>query len=96
MNILLWLVLGAVAGWIAGLIMGEPFLIRVRAAMETVDEECFVRLEHTDSGTGLSEEAKALADERIRIPMEGRVDSLNAAVAAAVLLFEAKRQRTIE
>ena len=46
-----------------------------------------------NEGNGLSEETKTFADQRIRIPMGGEVDSLNAAVAAAVLLFEAKRQR---
>lgn len=34
------------------------------------------------------------ADQRIRIPMEGRADSLNVAAAAAVCLYEAKRQRS--
>lgn len=43
---------------------------------------------------GLSDEMAALADMAVRIPMSGSVESLNAAVAAAVLLFEAKRQRT--
>lgn len=33
------------------------------------------------------------ADERVRIPMSGRADSLNVAVSAAVVLFEAVRQR---
>lgn len=33
------------------------------------------------------------ADERIKIPMGGVVDSLNVSVAAAVMLFEANRQR---
>lgn len=42
---------------------------------------------------GLSEETAALADIRIRIPMLGKVESLNAAVAASVLMFEAARQR---
>ncbi len=42
---------------------------------------------------GLSEEASVLADHLIRIPMEGRVESLNAAVAAAILMYEAFRQR---
>ena len=31
----------------------------------------------------------------IRIPMQGRAESLNAAVAAAVLMFEASRQRRL-
>ncbi|MGB0416941.1 MAG: TrmH family RNA methyltransferase [Coraliomargarita sp.] len=33
------------------------------------------------------------ADQRIRIPMQGRADSLNVAAAAAVCLYEARRQR---
>jgi tRNA G18 (ribose-2'-O)-methylase SpoU len=32
-------------------------------------------------------------DQRLRIPMSGRVESLNVASAAAVLLFEATRSR---
>lgn len=42
---------------------------------------------------GLTKEAAALADDYIRIPMLGQVESLNAAVAASVLMFEAARQR---
>jgi TrmH family RNA methyltransferase len=42
---------------------------------------------------GLSEAWFAAADERVRIPMPGAADSLNAATAAAVVLFEALRQR---
>lgn len=42
---------------------------------------------------GLSEETARLADAYIRIPMMGKVESLNAAVAAYVLMFEAARQR---
>ena len=39
-----------------GLIMGEPFLIRVKAFKEEADDEEYVVLTHTDSGTGLSDE----------------------------------------
>jgi tRNA (guanosine-2'-O-)-methyltransferase len=42
---------------------------------------------------GVSEEAAALADAHIVIPMLGMVQSLNVSVAAAVILFEAQRQR---
>jgi len=42
---------------------------------------------------GYSEEAAALAHGRLRVPMHGDVESLNAAVATAVILFEAARQR---
>jgi TrmH family RNA methyltransferase len=43
---------------------------------------------------GLSEDARALARSTIGIPMHGRAESLNAAVAGSVILFEALRQRT--
>lgn len=46
-----------------------------------------------NEGNGLTEEAASLADERILIPMQGRLESLNAAVAASLLLYEAARQR---
>lgn len=46
-----------------------------------------------NEGNGLSPEAAACADMLIRIPMEGQAESLNAAVAAAVLMFEVSRQR---
>ncbi len=42
---------------------------------------------------GASREAQALAHGRVLIPMEREVESLNAAVAAGVLLFEVARQR---
>jgi TrmH family RNA methyltransferase len=46
-----------------------------------------------NEGSGLTDDTTAKADVRVRIPMEGQVESLNAAIATAVLLFEAKRQR---
>lgn len=42
---------------------------------------------------GLSEEAAGAADLCVKIPMYGRVESLNAGVASAVLMYEAARQR---
>jgi len=42
---------------------------------------------------GLSQEATALVDQAIVIPMQGMVQSLNVSVASATLLFEALRQR---
>ncbi len=42
---------------------------------------------------GLTDETAALADTYVRIPMLGSVESLNAAVASSVLMFEAARQR---
>ena len=46
-----------------------------------------------NEGNGLTEETAACADRKILIPMEGGAESLNAAVASAVLMFEAGRQR---
>jgi 23S rRNA (guanosine2251-2'-O)-methyltransferase len=45
-------------------------------------------------GAGLPEPIVSGADQRVTIPMAAPVESLNAAVAAAVLLYEAVRQRT--
>lgn len=42
---------------------------------------------------GLTDQWRRAADAHIRIPMLGRVDSLNVSVSAAILMFEAVRQR---
>src|SRR5210317_1411994 len=44
---------------------------------------------------GVSEQALALADQQVRIPMKGMTQSLNVSVACAVVLYEAMRQREI-
>jgi len=46
-------------------------------------------------GPGLSPAAAARADLRLTIPMEPPVESLNATVAAALVLFEARRRRSV-
>jgi len=46
-----------------------------------------------NEGQGLPEEIERSADARVRIPMSSSVESLNAAAAAAVLFYEAARQR---
>jgi len=43
---------------------------------------------------GASQSARNLADQVVNIPMPGKIESLNAAVAGAVLMFEVVRQRT--
>lgn len=45
--------------------------------------------------TGLTNEWRDASDANIIIPMEGQIDSMNVSVAAAVLIFEAKRQRML-
>ena len=43
--------------------------------------------------TGLSQEWRDSATDKIMIPMQGKIDSMNVSVSAAILIFEAKRQR---
>ena len=45
--------------------------------------------------TGISPQALEYADQNIIIPMQGMVQSLNVSVAAALILFEAQRQRDL-
>ena len=45
--------------------------------------------------TGLTQQWREAADAHIRIPMLGRLDSLNVSVSAAILMFEAVRQRKV-
>ena len=47
-------------------------------------------------GAGLSPDAEAAADHRVRIPMAGGVDSLNLAVATGIALYELSNPRTLE
>ena len=46
-----------------------------------------------NEGNGLSDELTEAADRKIKIPMSGSVESLNAAIAATILAYEGKRQR---
>lgn len=64
---------------------------------------CYTRVDWTrpaaliigSEAHGAGEEARALAHGRVSIPIKPVVESLNAAVAAAVILFEAVRQRRL-
>jgi TrmH family RNA methyltransferase len=47
-----------------------------------------------NEGSGLTPELLEISDSRITIPTPGRVESLNAAIAGSLLLYEAARQRT--
>lgn len=46
-----------------------------------------------NEGNGLRDEVSQKADIWVQIPMKGQVESLNAAIAASVLMFEVARQR---
>ncbi len=48
-----------------------------------------------NEGNGLSDSIADMADTYIRIPMEGQVESLNAAISATLLMYECNRQRRI-
>ena len=45
-----------------------------------------------NEGNGISEEMAALCDRTVKIPMHGNIESLNAAVAAGILIYESIRQ----
>ena len=45
--------------------------------------------------TGLTDIWRKAADAHIKIPMLGRLDSLNVSVSAAILMYEAVRQRNV-
>lgn len=49
-----------------------------------------------NEGNGLSDEIADRADTYIRIPMEGQVESLNAAISASLLMYETNRQRRVK
>ncbi len=49
-----------------------------------------------NEGAGLSQELAELADQQIAIPLNPGVESLNVAIAAALVLYEAKRQRSLK
>ena len=48
-----------------------------------------------NEGNGLKDETAKAADVYMKIPMQGQVESLNAAVASVILMYEAARQRML-
>ena len=60
------------------------------------DMTCGTAIIMGTESTGLTDVWRKAADAHIRIPMLGQLDSLNVSVSAAILLFEAVRQRKIE
>ena len=67
--------------------------LRGTAAYDAVDCCAPTAFMIGNEANGLSYELAGEADVRMRIPMEGSVESLNAAMAAVILMFEAARQR---
>ena len=56
---------------------------------------CGVAIVMGTEATGLTDQWRKAADAHIRIPMLGQLDSLNVSVSAAILMYEAVRQRHI-
>lgn len=87
--------------------MAQPWLSQREIALVAASPDAATSLWHADltgpvavvigaEDTGLSPQAAAMATRTVRIPQhETGVDSLNASVAAAIVLFEAVRQRTV-
>lgn len=57
-----------------------------------VDWRCPTLILLGNEGAGLSAELAALADLQVKIPLSAGVESLNVAIAAALMLYEARRQ----
>ena len=66
---------------LAGSLDGQPFFERPRP----VEKVCLVI---GNEGAGLSEEALRASTLRLRLPMHGRAESLNAAVAASIMMYD--------
>jgi 23S rRNA (guanosine2251-2'-O)-methyltransferase len=73
--------------WVAGADAGEGAV-----EMGKVDLGRNLALVVGAEGSGLSQLVRRECDYLVRIPMHGKIASLNASVAAAVLLYEARRQ----
>jgi TrmH family RNA methyltransferase len=66
-----------------------------RRAYDTIDMTKRTAIIVSNEAHGASEAAGRLATERVNIPMWNKVESLNAAIAGSVILFEAARQRRV-
>lgn len=75
--------------WVAGAAAGDGSV-----PMSEADLDRDLALVIGAEGTGLAPLVRRECDYLVRIPMRGRTESLNASVAAAILLYEALRQRS--
>lgn len=66
----------------------DPSAVRITDLAEKDGAVCVIGNE----GNGLSDEMLALCSTRVTIPMRGRAESLNAAAAASILMWEMMRQ----
>jgi 23S rRNA (guanosine2251-2'-O)-methyltransferase len=86
-----------VADWLAGAKKRGAWIYGAAAEAEKrytdVDWSGRAVLVLGSEGSGLRPRVAGSCDELVSIPLAGRIDSLNASVAAAVILFEARRQR---
>ena len=76
-------------GWRAIIADGFTKLNVQRLARALALRRCAIAI--GSEGRGLTEQVLGLCDRTVRIPMAAHCESLNAAVAAAVLLWEAYR-----
>ncbi len=85
---------GELAAWLQ--INGIPLAVADAKGDDIYYETCLLpplAIVIGNEGSGPSAELMAQAGRKVRIPLDGGVESLNAAVAAALLLFESNRQR---
>ena len=68
-------------------------MVEAAEPVDTVDLTGPVALILGNEGNGVPDVVARQADEKVTIPCPGAVESLNAAVAASVMLYEAARQR---
>ena len=73
--------------------VGEGVGTEAISEIDAIDLTISTALLIGNEGAGLPAEILALADARVTIPCTGTVESLNAAVAGSILLYEAHRQR---
>ena len=77
----------------------DNIIFGIRPVAEAIEagkqiEKLYIRKGAED--TGISKEVLKLCDEQLAIPLIGHIESLNVSAAAAVMLFEAVRQRIAE